>query len=196
MIGRLQDFAIRASRTWWLYLIVVALMVGSLNALMAIGEIFPAHAAGAQPFDLQNNLTAAEVYPQLAGYTDRARELYGLFAAIDFVFPLAAGLFIVATTAFALRHSFPAWYEALARRRLLPLFMVGSAFDWLENVAILTAMGLMPAEVQGLAGLLVLAKRCKLAFTLLAQGVMVLLLVVALGQWVRRRLGGGKPATG
>jgi hypothetical protein len=190
MMDWLQDFAIRASRTWWLYLLVVAVMAGSLVALINIGEAFPAHAAGAQPLDLQNALTAAEVYPQLAGYTDRARELYGLFAAVDVVFPFSAGLFIAATTAFALRHGIPSWYEALARRKLLLLPMVGSAFDWLENLTILTALGLMPTEIQGLAGLLVLAKRCKLAFTLLAQGAMVLLLLVALGRWLLRRAGG------
>jgi hypothetical protein len=65
------------------------------------------HAAGNQPFDLQNALTPAEVYPQLATWTENARTLYYAFTLIDYAFPFFAGLFIAATAAFALRVSLP-----------------------------------------------------------------------------------------
>ena len=32
MLGRLQEFVLRISRTWWLYLVVLFLFVGSLQA--------------------------------------------------------------------------------------------------------------------------------------------------------------------
>lgn len=187
MLNSLQNVAIRISKTWWLYLIVVLLAFGSLRSLLVIGEAFPAAAAGAVPFDLQNALAPGEVYPQLAGYTDKARELYYRFTLIDYGFPFFAGLFIVATTAFALRHGLPSWYAWLVARRLLPAFMLGSAFDWLENVAALTIISIYPTEIAWLPGLLVLAKRCKLVLTILAQGFMVVALLVAAGRWLSRR---------
>lgn len=189
MLNSLQDFAIRISRTWWLYLVVVILAFGSLRSLMVIGELFPAAAGGAVPFDLQNGLAAAEVYAQVAGYTPRARELYYAFTLIDYAFPFFAGLFIVATTAFALRHGLPSWYQWLVDRRLLPVFMLGSAFDWLENLAAVTIIDLYPTEVAWLPGLLVLAKKCKLGLTILAQACMVLALLVAAVRGTLRRLG-------
>ena len=40
MLGRLQDFVLRISRTWWLYLGVVVIFAGSLQSLMRIGARF------------------------------------------------------------------------------------------------------------------------------------------------------------
>jgi hypothetical protein len=188
MLGRLQDLALRISRTWWLYLIVLVLFLGSLQALTRIGAAFPPVAAGALPFDLQNDLKASEVYAQLAGYTPRAKTLYYAFTAIDYGFPFFAGLFITATVAFALRHSLPALYAALVRRKLLPVLMLGTAFDWLENVAALTAIVLFPAEISWLPGLIVLAKKCKLGCVLASNGVMFCSLLLAAGTWLARRV--------
>ena len=190
MIRKLQDLVILISRTWWLYLIVTALAFGSLSALTRIGAIFPEHAAGSIPFDLQNGLTMAQVYQQLAGYTPEARRLYYGFTLIDYAFPFFAGLFTAATVAFLLRNSRPRWYDALTSRNLLPIFMIATLFDWLENVAAVTAMDLYPTEIGWLPALLVLAKRCKLAFVFLGQGSMLVLLIFAAGQWLVRKVRG------
>jgi hypothetical protein len=190
MVSSLQNFALRISRTWWLYLVVVFLAFGSLRALMVIGELFPPQAGGSPPFDLQNELSALQVYPQVAAYTVKARELYYAFTLIDYAFPFFAGLFIVATIAFALRHSLPSWYDWLVARKLLPVFMLGSAFDWLENITAVTIINLYPTEVAWLPGLLVLAKRCKLALTIVAQAFMVLVLLLAAGKWLVRKVRG------
>jgi len=187
MLGRLQDLAIRISKTWWLYLIVFGLFFGSLQALIRIGEVFPAHAAGATPFDLQNGLRAAQVYTQIAGYTETARQLYYAFMLIDFAFPFFAGLFITTTIAFSLRYSLPGFYEALVARKLLLLPMLATAFDWLENVAAGSAIVLYPREVGWLPGLLILAKQCKLGLMMAGNGAMFLALLVAAGTWVKRR---------
>ena len=188
MLGRLQDLILRVSRTWWLYLIVVLVFVGSLRALMQIGERFPAYAGGAIPFDLQNDLRADQVYAQLAGYTPEARELYYAFTLIDYAFPFFAGLFITATVAFALRSGLPRLYAALTARRLLLLLMLATAFDWLENVAALSAIVLYPTEVSWLPYLLVAAKKCKLAAMLVGNVAMAAALLVAAGSWVSRRV--------
>lgn len=189
MLARLQDLAIWISKTWWLYLAVLVLFVGSLQALMRIGELFPPFAAGAAPFDLQNDLQPDQVYPQLAGYTEQARELYYAFTLIDYAFPFFAGLFITATVAFALRYSLPRAYEALVARTLLPVLMLATAFDWLENVAALSAVVLYPAEIAWLPGVLVFAKKCKLGCIVFSNGTMFLAILAAAGTWVARRFG-------
>ncbi|MBL8199274.1 MAG: hypothetical protein JNJ67_10055 [Chromatiales bacterium] len=188
MLNRLQTLVIRVSQTWWLYLFVVLLFAGSLLSLLRIGEIFPSHAAGNLPFDLQNALTAAEVYPQLATWTENARNLYYAFTLIDYAFPFFAGLFIAATAAFAMRNSLPKWYAALAARNLLPVFMLGTAFDWLENLAALGVIGLHPAEIGWLPFVLVIAKKLKLVCVMSGQAAMLLLLVYAAGNWLAGKL--------
>ena len=189
MLGRLQDLVIRISRTWWLYLIVLFLFIGSLQALMRIGKRFPVYAAGSPPFDLQDDLRAAEVYPQIAGYTEQARELYFAFTLIDYAFPFFAGLFITATVAFALRYSLPRFYEVLIARKLLLVLMLATAFDWLENVVAVSIIALYPAEAGWLPGLLVAAKKCKLGFMWVSNGAMLLAVVAAAGTWLARRIG-------
>jgi hypothetical protein len=188
MLNRLQTLVIRVSQTWWLYLCVVVLFAGSLLSLLRIGEKFPSHAAGNLPFDLQNALTAAEVYPQLATWTENARTLYYAFTLIDYAFPFFAGLFIAATATFALRNSLPKWYAALAERNLLPVFMLGTAFDWLENLAALGVISLYPAEIGWLPLVLVIAKKLKLVCVMNAQAAMLLLLLYAAGNWLAARL--------
>jgi hypothetical protein len=188
MLGRLQDLIIRISRTWWLYLIVLVLFVGSLRVLTRIGDHFPAYAGGAAPFDLQNDLRADEVYGQLTGYTDQARELYYAFTLIDYAFPFFGGLFIAATVAFALRNSLPRLYDALVARKLLLVLMLATAFDWLENVAAAAVIILYPTEVSWLPNLLVVAKKCKLAALLVSNGVMFAAVLLAAGIWVWRRI--------
>jgi len=190
MLGRLQDLILRISRTWWLYLIVLSLFVGSLRALMRIGDRFPAYAGGAAPFDLQNDLLADQVYPQLAGYTQQARELYYAFTLIDYAFPFFAGLFITATVAFSLRKSLPRLYDALVARKLLLVLMLATAFDWLENVTAVSMIVLYPTEVGGLPALLVAAKKCKLAALMVSNGAMTAAVLFAAGSWLLRRMRG------
>jgi hypothetical protein len=189
MLNRLQNLVIRVSRTWWLYLCVVLLFAGSLLSLLRIGERFPSYAAGNQPFDLQNALRPAEVYPQLATWTEDARNLYYAFTLIDYAFPFFAGLFIATTAAFAMRNSLPTWYAALTARNLLPVFMLGTAFDWLENLAALAVISLYPAEISWLPIVLVFAKKLKLACVMAGQGAMLLLLLYAAGAWLVRKSG-------
>jgi hypothetical protein len=188
MLGRLQEFVLRVSRTWWLYLGVLFLFVGSLLALTRIGQQFPAFAGGAIPFDLQNDLQPDQVYTQLAGYTEPARELYYAFTLIDYAFPFFAGLFITATVAFAVRNGLPGVYAAVLSRKLLLVLMLPTAFDWLENVSAVSAILVYPTEVGWLPLLLVATKKCKLATLVVSNVVMTGVVLVAAGAWLVRRL--------
>jgi hypothetical protein len=187
MLQRLNQLIIRISKSGWLVVLTTVIAFGSLAILMQIGNAFPAHASGAQPFDLQNALTPDQVYPQIAGYTERARQLYYLFTTIDYVFPFAAGLFMAAAGAFALRHGLPQIYAGMVSRRLLPLFLIGSAFDWCENVAALAAILSHPDGAGAIATALVAAKRAKLFFVVLTQALTVVLLLIAGIRWISRK---------
>lgn len=176
MLRALQDQVLRISRTGWLYLVVTALAIASLLVLQQIAAAFRPLAGGMDPLDLQHTLAASEIYPQFAGYEPGARDLYLRFALIDLGFPLFSGLFLAATIAYALRSSAPGVYQRLADRRLLLLPLLGTVFDWAENLAVLTALVRYPVESGALPALIVAAKRAKLAcvtgFNLLMLGLL------------------------
>ena len=187
MRAHLQAIIVAISASGPAFAVVLALAVGSFAALNRIAAGFPPLAGGALPFDLQNGLAVADVYAQLAGWSPGARSRYYAFSAVDWLFPLAAGLFLAATVAFCLRRSLPRAWDWVTARRLLPLLLVGTACDWLENVFALLAVALYPAESPLLAVGLVAAKRAKLAALLPSQGLMLgLLLYTALLAAIRR----------
>lgn len=188
MLGGLNRLIIRISGSALLFVVTTIVAIGCLSALITIGQGFPAVAGGAQPFDLQNGLTADQVLQQLAGYTDEARRQYLIFTAIDYAFPLAAGLSLAAVGAFSLRRGFPGIYATMVRHRLFPLFLAGSLFDWCENIAALTAILIYPDTPAALATGIVVAKRLKLAFVMATQLLVLLLLLVVAGKGAARRL--------
>ncbi len=188
MLRAVNWLIIRTSGNVWLFIVTAVVAFGSLSLLMQIGASFPAVAGGAQPFDLQNGLTAGEVIEQLAGYTDEAHRQYYLFTAIDYVFPFAAGLFLAAIAAFCLRRSFPYAYAMLAERALLPLLMAGSLFDWCENAAALVAILSYPETSAWLASALVAAKRLKLTLVIATQLLVALLVLTTAARWLTARL--------
>lgn len=188
MRARLQGLIIAISASGLAFAAVLLLAVASFATLAWIGAGFPAVAAGATPFDLQNDLAPADVYAQLAGWSDAARRRYYAFSAVDWVFPASAGLALAATSAFCLRRSLPRAYSFVTTRRLLPLLLVPTVFDWLENLLAVATVAAYPAGSQALALGLVAAKRAKLAALFPAQGLMLgLLAYTAAHALVRRR---------
>lgn len=185
----LNQLIIRISKSTWLYMAVFAGFFGTLQALLRIGERFREHAAGSVPFDLQNQLTVEQIFAQLAAYTEEAFQLYHVFTAIDFFFPLFAGLFLGATVAFLLRHSVPRWYSIAEEKNLFVLFLLATLFDWLENISLLGVLAGYPNELSTIATLAVAAKMGKLGFVFLFQGLSLLLLIFCAGQWLARKAG-------
>ncbi len=188
-MNALNQFIIRISKSGWQYVLVFAGFFGTLQALLRISEHFAELAAGAVPFDLQNQLTVEQIFAQLAGYTEEAFRLYYFFTAIDFFFPLFAGLFLGATIAFLLRHSVPRWYAIAEQKNLFVLFLLATLFDWLENITLLSVIAGYPNELSTIATLAVAAKMGKLAFVFLFQGLALLLLIFCAGKWLARKAG-------
>lgn len=188
MIDALNRLIVRISRSRSLFILTLIIAVGAFQALMRVGEDFPSLAGGAQPFDLQNGLSVDDVLLQLPGYSSEARQQYYLFTAIDYVFPLAAGLMLAAIAAFCMRYALPTAFAAVNARRLFPLLLLASLFDWCENVAAVTAIASYPATTSVMATALVIAKRLKLGFLVASQSLTLLLMLAAAGRWLRNRL--------
>jgi len=189
---QLNDLIIRCSQSWWLFLLSVIVAFGSLFAVFGPVQVaFAELTGGLTPFDFQNSLSIAEIFEQLADWNEAAVQLYYAFSFVDFFFPFFAGLFLAAIAAFSLRHLSPRASARVASRRLFPLLMLGTAFDWLENLCALFVVGRYPAEMTAAAGLLVVAKQGKLTAVLVSQLIAWTLLLLAAGMWVRRRIGRG-----
>jgi hypothetical protein len=186
MLARLNELIIECSDTWWKFLLVLAVQVGTLQLLQRISNKFPEVSGGTPPFDMQNALQPAEIFEQLEAYTPQAFDLYAVFQAIDFVFPFAASLMIASACAFFLRHISTNFYQKLVSRKLLLLFLIPAAFDYLENIFLLWVVKAWPEQVEIAATLAVAAKMGKLTTMMVAFALSAILLVAATVAWIAR----------
>lgn len=188
MLNQLNRFIVNCSRSWWKILLLLAGQMGTMQFMNNITRQFPAVSAGNIPFDMQHELTAAQIFTQLEGYSDEAFSLYYRFQALDFLFPLFAGLFLATVFAFALRHAAPGWYAVANARNLFVLMLVVTLFDYLENIHLLWVVSVWPETPDLVAQLAVAAKRAKLAGMGIAFSLTTVALLGALVQYARRRL--------
>ena len=179
-MGRLNDLITLFSRSAALFVLAFVVAFGSLFAVFGPIQLAFAEAThGLLPFDLQHQLTTAEISEQLPEYTELARQLYYAFSFVDFFFPFFAAIFMAAIAAFSLRYLAPGAYAWADQRKLFPILMLATAFDWLENVCALLVISQYPTEMSATAGLLVLAKQGKLVFVAISQVVGWSLLLAA-----------------
>ena len=188
MLEILNQFIVRCSFSLGRFALLFVGFAGTLQTLMFIGDKFQPHAADALPFDLQNSLTAGEIFSQLANYNQQAYTLYYTFTTIDYFFPLFAGLFLATLWAYILRSTLPHWYEIALQKNLLLLLLIPTLFDWLENISLLTVIVAFPSELRGVAEAAVIAKQIKLATTYLAQGSTLLIMLAGVAIKVKNRL--------
>lgn len=189
MLSKLNRFIVNCSESWWKILLLFAGQFATLQGLSRITAGFPAVSSGNVPFDMQNNLEPTQVFEQLNGYTEQAFADYYLFQAIDFAFPLFAGLFMAAVCAFALRHAAPRWYTIAVDRKLILLLLLATVFDYLENLNFLWVITAWPEPAELAAQLGVLAKKAKLTCMYTGFGIAALLLLGAAGRWVGKKTG-------
>jgi hypothetical protein len=136
-MNRLLNIFITASRSWKVVLAVFIAQMLSFGALQAVEQQFVA-LTGYPTFDFQNDLTRAAIDAQLSLYTDAARSIYALFAAVDFVFPLVGSLFYCVLYALFLRLNPTPLAQRLLRSPLPMLPLLVTLADWLENVGFVT----------------------------------------------------------
>lgn len=188
MLGKLNRFIMGCSESWWKFLLLFLGFNATMFGLQQITARFPAVTAGDIPFDMQNELKPAQIFAQLDGYTEQAFELYAIFQAIDYVFPVVAGLFLAAVCAFALRHASPALYQTAADKNLFLLLLVPTAFDFMENFSLLRVMTAWPEPAQLAANMAVFAKFGKLNSMNIAFVLTGTLLLWAATAWLKRRV--------
>lgn len=189
MASALNRFIVSCSASWWKVLLLLAGQAATLFMLLRIENGFPAVSSGNIPFDMQNELTVAQVFTQLHGYSEQAFANYYLFQVIDFAFPLLGGLLMAAIFAFGLRHAAPGWYAVAKTKNLLVLMLLPPLFDYLENLNFLWVVSQWPAEAIIAAQLGVIAKQAKLLCLNIVFAITALAIVVALGRWVGLKTG-------
>lgn len=182
----INNLLIAISKKWWAVLLVIVCNFASFGILFGLEDQFEA-ITGVPVYDTQNELTAELLREQLPLYTGAARDAYLRFAAFDFVFPLVAGIFVAVVWTLLLR--FNRW--RFAQRLLLwnlPLFpLLGTGWDWLENVSLLTILNAGSAPSQSLIDTALLFKRLKLLWLSLdGAGVGVLGMLLVLNMIYRR----------
>lgn len=187
-LHKLNLFIVRCSESWWQFLLIFVGFNATMFGLQRITGEFPALTAGHIPFDMQNNLTAEQIFVQLESYTDRAFELYMAFQAIDYLFPVVAGLMLATVCAFALRTASPKWYATAVNKNLFLLLLIPTAFDFTENLSLLRVVTHWPEHAELAASFAVAAKMGKLSTMNVAFAVTAALLLWALVAWLRRRL--------
>jgi hypothetical protein len=190
MVRKLSEFIANCSRSWWKFLLFLGGQLGTMAVLMSITGRFPAVTGGYEPFDMQNTLSAEDIFVQLATYTPEAFRLYWIFQAVDYLFPLFAGLMLATAGTFALRHAAPGLYAQAVERATLPLFLLPTVFDWLENLNLLWVAAAWPDQAQVAATLGVVAKLGKLATLNIVFVTVGILLAWAAVRWIGRRTAG------
>jgi len=190
MISKTNQFIVACSQSWWKFLLIFLGQTGTMQVLMRITAEFPSVTAGDVPFDMQNTLKPEQIFTQLEGYTERAFDLYMIFQATDYFFPLFAGLLLATICAFSLRHLSPSYYAKATANNLFVLLLIPTVFDWLENINLLWAVAAWPEPALAAANLAVAAKMGKLATMGIAFLVTGALLLGAAGSWIARRIRG------
>ncbi len=186
-VTRLTNFLLTASRSRFLILYTFVLQLGSFFWLQVIGARFAEVTEGFLPFDFQNGLTVEAIRDQLPAYTEASRRLYAYFAAVDFLFPAVASLFLALLTAWSLRSLTTPWADTLLRWNAPAWLVLVALWDWLENIFLLIVIYAYPQELMWAASAALLFKRLKL-ISLVASAVFVnAVSLTAIFVWLRRK---------
>lgn len=174
------------SQRRWLLIGVFLLQLASFAGITSLASQFKA-ITGHEPYDTQNPLTLDAMAAQLPSYMGQGRATYLTFAAVDFVFPAAAALFL-ALVATALLRATPSPLAArLLRWRVPLLLLLTTLFDWLENIALLVVIANAPEMNETAAAAALVFKRLKLVglFTSVPGVLLLALWTAAVRLWNR-----------
>jgi len=187
MLGFINQKLIDWSQSWKVFLLVVLGQAVTLSALLNISQKM-ADINGLQAFDMQNALSVQQIFTQLPQYTSESFNLYYLFQAVDYVFPVVAGLVLAIASVFLMRYSLPGIYSRFASLKLFPLLMLGTLFDFLENIFLLSVILAYPNELESVATLAIIAKKCKLTMIMVSGGITSLLTILGIITLVRKKM--------
>lgn len=183
ILSRSFDFI---TRRWWAVALMFALTGLSIVILFSIEARFE-ELTGSPVYDTQNDLTRDQIIAQRPLYEGEMLDVYWVFAAFDFVFPLVGGVFFTLLYAYFLRRVPWAWADGLWRGRFYLVALLVVVFDYLENVGFIATLlsGQPPSES---AMQMALAfKQLKLLSLTLTSPIALALTAVFVAAWVRGR---------
>ncbi|MBM4196925.1 MAG: hypothetical protein FJ197_07485 [Gammaproteobacteria bacterium] len=134
----------------------LCLALAAASLAMMAGVLTPAFeqaAGGMRPFDLNFGLTAEVMYQQLPAYTDRARLLYLAFAAVDYVYPVAAAGFFALLWAWMFKRAGSSFADRVAGSGILAVPFLHTAIDWAENAGFLFVIFSYPTRYPAIAAM-------------------------------------------
>lgn len=179
-MNSLTRYIVTISQKWWAVLLVFSLNFASFGILFSLEDQFEA-ITHVPVYDTQNNLTSELVLEQLPLYTGEARDAYLRFAAFDFVFPLVAGVFVTLMWILLLRLNTWQLPQKLLLWNVPLLALLGTLWDWLENVSLLMILSADSIPSPALIDAALLFKRLKLTWLSLSGTVIgVLIILLAL----------------
>jgi hypothetical protein len=175
LLDRAMDVLLRLSSRWWLVAGLVAMNLAAFQVLFALEAQFEA-VSGRPTLDTQNELTAGALREQLPLYSGPAADAYMEFAAFDFVFPLVAGLTVAVLGTVLLRPNPSPRATSAIQLRLPLLLLLGTGFDYLENLAFLALLAGDPGTPSDvLVALALTAKAAKLTMLAVSGAALVAL---------------------
>ena len=154
--------AMQKMATWWVLAVTGGVFVLFAAAFFATSLPFSiAHVTslcGVAPPDVRFYTPSDGVTQFLAGCGDAGRDAYRDLLVADLFYPAVSGLFLASALAVVLSRSSRPGSPVIA---LAALPLLGSAFDYLENVAGWTALAAFPGPAETAAGLLGVASIAK-----------------------------------
>lgn len=177
--------AMRKLAKWWVLAVTGGVFVVFAVAFFAASLPFSiAHVTslcGAAPPDVRFYTPADGVSQFLTGCGEAGRDAYRDLQVADLFYPAVSGLFLASALAVVLSRLSRPGSPVIA---LAALPLLGSAFDYLENVAAWTALAAFPGPAETATGLLGVASIAKQAVSWASW----LLLLLAVGCLVTRVL--------
>ena len=139
---------------------------------------------GAPPLDVRFTSSTADVERFLSGCGVDGRSAYRNMLLADLLYPLVFGMFMASSLALAIAKVAPERPRLLA---LAAIALIGSGFDYLENLLEYRALGAFPGRVATTHLLGVASAAKTITFWLAGVGLLGLLVVVGVRQIGARR---------
>jgi hypothetical protein len=142
---------------------------------------------GAPPLDVRLTSTTGDVERFLSGCGIEGRRAYGRMLLADLIYPIVFGLFMASSLALALARI---GVQRASLRALPAIALVGSGFDYIENLLAWRALDAFPSPVMSTHLLGVVSAAKTVTFWIAGLAVVALLVVVGLraarARWRRR----------
>jgi len=174
-----------AWRVWCMLAIAFAICAGlffGTGAPFSIPQV--ERLCGAAPLDVRFSATTSDVERFLSGCGVEGRSAYRSMLLADLIYPLVFGLFMASSLALAFRSYAPRRPQLVA---FAVVALIGSGFDYLENVLEWRALTAFPAQVASTRLLGIASAAKTITFWMAGAGLIALLVAIGVREIGARR---------